>query len=445
METIYNIIFACLDAVLSYVTISYLFSAFSLTKRINFKYLHIIGLLASFLNTLFIKNAVLILFITFVCALIYSYGYSIKWYNNIFLSLVAVVLSFLTEMLVGITMMTVFSMSFDSTVTGAAYFIGLVLARFIAYVITYIIKISKHKLFHRAFRKKWLLIFVLPIATVLVCAVLFDFISIGQAEQNEFSVFMILSLLVGSNVFIFYFIDDIYEAITNKEKLNLAQNLIKQQEKQYEELYANSKEVRKLRHNHKNFLLGVLNEIEKENYENIKKAFDRELDILNVAPSLEIQTGNATFDSLLNYKVAQALQYGINFEFEFQKMSKVDFSDIDLAVLIGNAIDNAIEATAQVEKEQDKIIEISAKVNNSQLIISIINPTDKDVDVLNLSTNKKDTYNHGFGILTMIQIVQKYQGDVVFNYENKKFETIIYISLPDELFNKTEQGQVAAS
>jgi len=125
-------------------------------------------------------------------------------------------------------------------------------------------------------------------------------------------------------------------------------------------------------------------------------------------------------------------------------MSRVNFSDIDLAVLIGNAIDNAIEATVQVENEQEKIIEFSAKVNNSQLIISIINPTDKDVDVLNLSTNKKDAYNHGFGVLTMMQIVQKYQGDVVFNYENKKFETIIYISLPDGSINATKQGQITA-
>ena len=279
METIYNIIFACLDAALSYITISYLFSAFSLTKRIKFKYLHIIGLCVSIVNTLFINKALLILFITFLCALIYSYGYNIKWYNNLFISFVSVALSALSELIVGIVMMTVFSMPFDNTVTGAAYFIGLILSRFIAYIITYIIKISKHKLFHKDFRKKWLLIFILPIATVLVCGVLFKNISIGQADQSEFVIFIILSLLVASNVFVFYFIDDIYEAIANKEKLNLAQNLIKQQEKQYEELYANSREVRKLRHNHKNFLLGVLNEIEKENYENIKKAFDRELDI----------------------------------------------------------------------------------------------------------------------------------------------------------------------
>lgn len=442
---IYNIIFAVLDAALSYITVSYLFSAFSLVKNITFSFYHLLAITLCIISNLLPITAGMSIVFILSFSLLVSLTYKLRWYNAIFVSFFAVALNVLSEMIVGVAMMTVFSMPFDNTVTGTAYFIGLILSRFVAYIITYVIKISKHKLFHKDFRKKWLLIFLLPIATVLVCAVLFKYISIGQAEQNEFIVFMILTLLVYSNVFIFYFIDDIYDAITNKEKLNLAQNLIKQQEKQYEELYANSQEVRKLRHNYKNFLLGVLTEVEKENLDNIKRALDNELDILNIVPSVEVKTGNTTFDSLLNYKIAQAYQYKIKFEFEFQKMSTVNFSDIDLAVLIGNAIDNAIEATAKVENEKERIIEFFAKANNSQLIINIINPTNKEVDVLNLTTSKSDAHNHGFGILTMMQIAQKYQGDVVFNYENKKFETIIYISLPDEFFNKTEQGQVIAS
>ncbi len=432
---IYSIIFVLLDATLLYVTISYLFSAFSIKKRITFNYYHIFALalpIAS--NTVELPTIVTVICI-FLMSLLISVPYKLKWYNTIFVALFAVVLSIVSEVLVGVTMMTIFSMSFDNTVTGAAYFIGLILSRFMAYIATYIIKISRHKMFHKDFRKKWLLIFILPVATILVCTILFNYIRTGQTQQNELIVFVILALLISSNVFIFYFIDDIYEAITNKEKLNLAQNLIKQQEKQYAELYSNSQEVRKLRHNHKNFLIGVLNEIEKGNFDNIKNTLNSELNILNTAPVTEAQTGNATFDSLLNYKVAQAHQYGIKFEFEFQKMSKVNFSDIELAVLIGNAIDNAIEATAKVENINDRVIEFIAKVNNSQLVINIINPTDKEIDVFNLSTDKKDALNHGFGVLTMMQIAQKYDGDVIFNCENQKFETIIYLSLPENSAN----------
>ncbi len=432
---IYSIIFVLLDATLLYVTISYLFSAFSIKKRITFNYYHIFALalpIAS--NTVELPTIVTVICI-FLMSLLISVPYKLKWYNTIFVALFAVVLSIVSEVLVGITMMTIFSMSFDNTVTSAAYFIGLILSRFMAYIATYIIKISKHKMFHKDFRKKWLLIFILPVATILVCTILFNYIRTGQTQQNELIVFVILALLISSNVFIFYFIDDIYEAITNKEKLNLAQNLIKQQEKQYAELYSNSQEVRKLRHNHKNFLIGVLNEIEKGNFDNIKNTLNSELNILSTVPVSAAQTGNATFDSLLNYKVAQAHQYGIKFEFEFQKMSKVNFSDIELAVLIGNAIDNAIEATAKVENINDRVIEFIAKVNNSQLVINIINPTDKEVDIFNLSTDKKDALNHGFGVLTMLQVAQKYDGDVIFNCENQKFETIIYLSLPENSAN----------
>lgn len=419
-----TVIFAILDAVLSYAAASYLFSAFSPLKRMAFSPFHIFALILCIVCDLFSVPTPVAAASVFITALIVSVPYKLKWYNNIFISLFFLALSFASEIIVGVTMMEIFSMSFDNTVTGLPFFIGLILSRFVTYIITYAVKISNHKLFHKKFNIKWLLLFVLPIATTLVCMLMYKNIQDGQSDQNDFGVLVILTLLCLSNIFVFYFIDDMYDTILNKEKLNLAQELIRQQEKQYAELYESSIEIRKLRHNYKNFLLGALAEINQGNTESVKNAFDEELKMLS-APAL-VLSGNSAFDAFLNYKISEAEKDGIKFDFSFRNMKDVDFSNLDLAVLLGNAIDNAVEAT-KASANKDKVITLSAGVNNLQLIVSIVNPTDKQIDTKNLNTDKKDVYNHGFGIVSMKQIVQKHDGEIIFNFCDGNFETIIYL------------------
>ena len=425
----YQAVFAFCDTLLSYVAISYLFLSFSAQRRILFSPIHLVSFAICILSDMLAIPNILVVALLFVMALIISVPYKLKWYNCIFLSVFAVAISVISEMITGVAMMGIMGMSFDSTVKGATFFIGLILARFIGFVITYTIKLSKHKLFDKDFDKKWLIIAVLPVTTVLVCIVLLGYIQSGQTVVAHAYVFAVFVLLVLSNIFVFYLIDGMHEAISTKEKLLLAENLIKEQEKLYKQLYRNSSEVRKLRHNYKNFLLGIVAEAEQGNAERIKTAVSAELDGLSVVPS-GIRSGNSAFDSLLNYKTAVASEHNITFEFEFLRMSEIRFSNIDLAVLVGNAIDHAIEATMKVNADE-RVITVSAAYNNSQLTVSIINPTDKLVDINDLSTDKADSADHGYGIVTMVQIAKRYGGDVVFDYRDGKFETIIYLNSPE--------------
>ncbi len=415
----YDFLFAAFDAILSYITVSYLFSAFSKNGRIKWNFLHVIAILSSFFVTAFVENAFITIILSAVFYFVISLEYKFKWYASVFLSFMAVAVSVLSEMLVGLFMMTVFSMNFAETLLGVPYFIGLILSRFLSYVIAFILKTLRHRIFYHKFEGKWLLIFSLPIASVVISLALLSFLGGNSKSTEAFALWGIILLII-SNVLIFFFLDSMHRDIINREKLAFSDELIKKQEERYQELCENNLEIKRLRHDHKNFLLGVLAELEEGKTEELKAHLKSELELKKDA---EINSGNSVLDIVISSKMNVAKKYDISFETGFYRMSQVKIPNTDLAVLVGNALDNAIEGAKKVEGK--KVIRISISLGDGQIIFSITNPTEKKIDVSELTTTKDDKENHGFGILSIKSIAERYQGDAVFLSTDNTFKTVV--------------------
>lgn len=417
--TLYDVLFSVFDSFLTYVTVSYLFNAFS--EKIKIRFEHLLAIALSFAATAFIENTAIIIMIALVSAVIISVAYKFKWYVSLLLSFVSVAIQILSELFTGIMMMNVFLMSFGETVSGVPYFIGLIISRFIGYVIAYVIKTARHRIAFNKFQRGWLIIFTLPVASILISATMISYISGSDKDNSDWAFFGILALIL-SNILIFFFLDTMYEAIFNKEKLAFFQKLIEKQEERYRELCESNDEIRRIRHDHKNFILGILAEIEKGENEKIREMLKKELDDKN---EKIVNSGNSVLDTIINLKAKAAKNDNIFFDCSFYRISKMNISSIDLSVLIGNALDNAIEGAKKAEGK--KIINISININEGQMVLAITNPIDKKVDVNDLKTTKNDGINHGFGIYSMKSITKKYKGDVVFFSTDTTFKTIIYL------------------
>ena len=85
------------------------------------------------------------------------------------------------------------------------------------------------------------------------------------------------------------------------------------------------------------------------------------------------------------------------------------FDELDICILLSNLLDNAIEASMLVESPK---IELSITNNGNYLCILVRNRIENSVlnENSNLRTTKKDTAAHGFGIYSISQIVEKYDG-----------------------------------
>lgn len=125
-------------------------------------------------------------------------------------------------------------------------------------------------------------------------------------------------------------------------------------------------------------------------------------------------TKNTVMDVILCSKIMEMEKKDITYEIDTDMIGAVSVSERDLCVILGNLLDNAIEACEKLEKEQRKIrIKIVRKSDMLDLVIeNTCIPRKSDVWFL---TTKSDKRRHGYGIASVERAVEKSGG--YFNYE----------------------------
>lgn len=125
-----------------------------------------------------------------------------------------------------------------------------------------------------------------------------------------------------------------------------------------------------------------------------------------------VQTGNETLDIILTEKSLFCREQGITLSCVADG-SCLDFIDtVDLYTILGNAIDNAIEAAVKLEEREKRQIDLMIYRRKKLLTIQIINPLEaplvyeEGVPV----TTKKDREYHGFGLKSIKHTLKRYDG-----------------------------------
>ncbi len=230
--------------------------------------------------------------------------------------------------------------------------------------------------------------------------------------------------MIFMNVMLFYIIDKINEHFETKHNLDTAKELIENQKATYKTLYENQQEIRKVRHDLKNSMVGILYELENKKTED---AISRMKGILELLEEQRFSfSGNNIIDTLMNFKKREAANYNIQWEESIHLSESLNIDPIDFSVLLGNALDNAIEATAK-QTTHPKTIFVSIAYKQENLLMVIKNPVDSLIDTTNLESTKQNKNHHGFGILQMKQLAQKYNGEVFLECTDEQFKTSILI------------------
>ena len=270
------------------------------------------------------------------------------------------------------------------------------------------------------------LLIVQPIATVFVTLVIlkctYELESIPAILFSAVAVLMIASNLV--TLFLIHRQKDYVEA---KTRLSFANEQIKNQLAHYEELYRYQNEIRTFRHDIKNKLLSVSGLLADGQIEKAVEAVKGEADFLDEANNGIINSGNPAVDAVLQSKLTIAERKGIKLDFSVKLSGEIKVDLLELGVLIGNALDNAIEATENIEDSTDKTIFASIITMGGRIVVSVENPVKAEVDTKRIGTAKPDKINHGYGLKSIKTIAQKYDGDVFVSCEGNIFTTSINI------------------
>ncbi len=135
-----------------------------------------------------------------------------------------------------------------------------------------------------------------------------------------------------------------------------------------------------------------------------------------------VETGNVNLDAIINSKISLALKNNINVNYKASVPSSLTISDIDLCVLIGNLIDNAVEACEKLP-EKDKFLRLYVGALKRQLYISVTNSTGETIRKLDEEYISTKRGNHGHGLKRINKIVTKYEG-----YINRKNEPGVFVT-----------------
>lgn len=140
------------------------------------------------------------------------------------------------------------------------------------------------------------------------------------------------------------------------------------------------------------------------------------------------ETGNIALDAVLNSKLSLVMEQGIRLSFKAQVPSELSITSIDLCVLLGNLIDNGVEACENLEASQ-RFLRLYLGIFKQQLYISVTNAapeTARGPDA-HFVTGKKG--NHGHGLKQIDRVVKKYGGYINRKQEPGVFATEVMLPL----------------
>lgn len=242
------------------------------------------------------------------------------------------------------------------------------------------------------------------------------------------SICILLSILV--HVYIF-------KKMLDGDEISQKNSLMEQQfklqinhSKNVENLYS---DMRSIKHDMKNHILCLKKLIESKNIKEINTYINTLEETLSTLDYI-IKTGNPISDAIINEKYSIAKKNDIEFICELIIPSELLLNPVDLCIILGNALDNAIEACIRItDKTIKKHIFITSYFRDLYLIIEVSNSTEDNIryDSSKIISQKDDELNHGIGISNMEMVVKKYNGTLDIIVEKNKFTLNAMLKVKD--------------
>lgn len=199
--------------------------------------------------------------------------------------------------------------------------------------------------------------------------------------------------------------------------------------KHCEEVENMYRQTRGWRHDYHNHIQTMKAHLALGNLEELE-TYLNELDSDLTTVDTVIKTGNIMIDAILNSKISVAKAKNIQIDAKALVPKELAISEVDLSVIIGNLMDNAMEACLKISQEENRFIRIYIDILKGQLYIYVMNATEEKLRRFGrvyLST--KLDRNHGFGLMRMDKVVSKYHGYLDRQHEEGVFVTEVLLPL----------------
>lgn len=271
-------------------------------------------------------------------------------------------------------------------------------------------------------KRQTCILLMIPAASVFILCVLLY----GRYEGMAAMLICISILII--NLGIFYLYHMMAENYRNLRENDIYRQQTSIYRNQLDVIMESQGRIRALRHDMKNHIMALQMLLQKKDLEEACRYLGSMQEFM-ANPSEYVVTGNESVDGLLNYKLQRANEILEMVEARVSIPEKLMLHSFDLNVVLGNLLDNAIEAAVRTEEKE---LRIAIRLEKGILFIHIRNSCQGIADgrVERLTTTKEDAPNHGIGLRNVRRIIEKYHGDMDLVCENGCMETdiIMYIN-----------------
>lgn len=377
----------------------------------------------------------------------------LTWFGNIIISLLEMfLLTFLYEskliikLFSGISLM-VFSMISEvvsnSIIIGVKSFYDMrtpetemytytvMLSKLIKFIMVLAILLILKKNAVRADFKDYLCMIIVPFISIfIIIAVTVE--SKDNAVNSGFQTNMAITGILIINFIVYYLLNNIIQANEIRQKQARMESQFMFQEKKYEQTSMSFKSISGILHDTNKHLVYLRECIIQKDYNEAVNYIDKAIN--NLSNSYKrINTGSLVIDALVSnaYNTAEIKNIRFKTDIKIDK-NKINIERYDLSVVLGNLLDNAIEACIKISSVDDRFIEVNIFTNSTALVINILNSTVGNIGFNNFSSDKPDKIMHGYGLSNVNLIAEKYGGSFIAERKESRFETTAVLPFVSE-------------
>lgn len=284
----------------------------------------------------------------------------------------------------------------------------------------------------------WGQLMFIPLASIFININIFELVEKSENVISTVNSLISSILILILNIVIFGIYDKLINNIDLKNRNMIYEKQLSMYQLNIETEKEEIKGIRRLRHDMKSQLLGLRALIEEDRIIELRQTLDEMISERQLDRGDVIHSGNIILDNFINHKIAIAKKYEIDISTKVKIPMNIDIMLGDLFVVLGNALDNAIENTIKIQPD-NRFISISMSYRESCLNIGIKNSFNgkikKNINGFYKST-KPFSENHGIGLSSIERVVEKYDGQYDVSYDDKFFYLVVTIYEKEKLHIK---------
>ena len=237
-------------------------------------------------------------------------------------------------------------------------------------------------------------------------------------------------LLLGAviaNVMLFQNVVQYHEE--NRKRIML-ENQIQQMQKQVQEIQDIYADMRGLRHDLRGHINNITQYVKKQNNTDAEELNDYIRNMEETVNRLDFgyETGNPITDIIIHQKKQEADRAGVKFSVDFNYPKELQIDVYDIGVILNNALENAIEAAALLNR--DKYVSLHSYVKGNLFFVEVENSFAREIAMNKESglpeSSKANKKFHGMGLTNIQRCARKYKGDIDIVIDTSKQEQQIF-------------------